>query len=207
MPIHNQVPEVNAGSMADIAFLLLIFFLVTTTLETDEGLQRLLPPQENVPEIEVHERNVFRVQLNDKDQLLVEGEVLELDDLKQKAKAFLDNGGTSKGNPGHCVYCKGNRAADLSDNPDKAIIYLEHTRITSYGAYVAVQNELVAAYNELRNRESLLAYGENYAAMETRFYDEKTTLVEKEVLKKKIKQIRTLFPQKILEPNANTTAL
>ncbi len=203
MPINNQVPEVNAGSMADIAFLLLIFFLVTTTLETDEGLNRLLPPDQDIPEIVVHERNVFRVQLNDANQLLVEGEVLELADLKHRTTAFLDNGGIIKGAADYCDYCKGDRASDSSDNPHKAIIYLEHTRATSYGTYIAVQNELVAAYNGLRNRESLNAFGEGYVAMEQRFYDEKTTPTEKEILKKQIKQIQGLFPQKIIESNAN----
>jgi len=202
--IRKESPEVNAGSMADIAFLLLIFFLVTTTLETDEGLNRCLPPDQDPPPIEIQEKNVLRVQLNDQNQLLVEGELLDLDQLREIAIAFLDNGGTAVGSKGYCDYCKGKGNLQSSDNPDSAIIYLEHTRATSYGTYVTVQNALVAAYNTLRNRESLLLHNESYEAMQMRYYDTKTTHLEKENLKDRIKGIQQLYPQKIIEPNNNT---
>ena len=198
--IKKESPEVNAGSMADIAFLLLIFFLVTTTLETDEGLSRRLPPDQKAPEIEVQERNVLRVQLNDENQLLVEGELLDLDRLQEIAITFLDNGGKAVGTKGYCQHCKGERSPESSDNPDSAIIYLEHTRATSYGTYVAVQNSLVSAYNALRNREALLQFDESYEAMQQRFYDAKTTPSEKTALRSKLTSIRQLFPQKIIEP-------
>lgn len=130
--------EVNAGSMADIAFLLLIFFLVTTTIEVDKGILHKLPPwsEEEPPEVEIHDRNSFVVLINSRDQLLVEGEPMEVDRLREKAKQFIDNRG---------------RRDDLSDTPDEAVISLQNDRGTSYDIYIQVQNELKAAYNELRD--------------------------------------------------------
>ena len=86
--------EINAGSMADIAFLLLIFFLVTTTIETDSGLNRKLPPMEDQvdPPI-IREKNIFTVLVSKNDQLLVEEELTDIADLRSLAIAFLDNGG------------------------------------------------------------------------------------------------------------------
>jgi len=144
----RSVPEVNAGSMADIAFLLLIFFLVTTTIEKDSGINRKLPPIEELEEdVVIKQKNIFTVLLNGKDQLLVEDELMELKDLRAAAVEFLDNNGDKT-----CNYCKGIKDPASSDNPDKAIISLKNERETSYAAYISVQNELVAAYNLLRNR-------------------------------------------------------
>ena len=145
-------PEVSAGSMADIAFLLLIFFLVTTTIETDAGLDRMLPPMEpptEEPPI-IKQKNIFTVNINRNGQLLVEDEILSIDKLREKAMAFLDNGGAPQGSPDYCSYCKGPRNAESSDNPAKAIISLKNDRETKYSTYITVQNELVGAYNELR---------------------------------------------------------
>ena len=89
----RAAPEVNAGSMADIAFLLLIFFLVTTTIETDTGINRKLPPMEESEEdVIIKQKNIFTVLINGKDQLLVEDELMELKDLRKAAVEFLDNG-------------------------------------------------------------------------------------------------------------------
>ena len=91
---RRSSPEVNAGSMADIAFLLLIFFLVTTTIETDSGISRKLPPMEESEEdVVIKQKNIFTVLLNGKDQLLVEDELMDLEELREAAIEFLDNGG------------------------------------------------------------------------------------------------------------------
>ena len=158
---RRATPEVNAGSMADIAFLLLIFFLVTTTIEKDKGIARQLPPpQEDVEDdVIIKEKNLFIVNVNRNDQLLVEEELMELKDLRQAAIDFIDNGGAPAGTPEHCNYCQGLRSPDSSDNPDKAVISVQNDRLTSYKMYIAVQNELVAAYNYLRDRESERLYG------------------------------------------------
>ena len=101
----RSAPEVNAGSMADIAFLLLIFFLVTTTIEKDSGINRKLPPMEESEEdVIIKQKNIFTVLLNGKDQLLVEEELMELKDLRKAAVEFLDNGGD-----GSCDYCRGRK--------------------------------------------------------------------------------------------------
>ena len=92
----RSIPEVNAGSMADIAFLLLIFFLVTTTIEQDNGITRKLPRWEEVPPIDppvIKKKNIFTVVVNKNDQMLVEDELMELKDLKKAAMEFIDNGG------------------------------------------------------------------------------------------------------------------
>ena len=148
----RSAPEVNAGSMADIAFLLLIFFLVTTTIETDSGLNRKLPPMEEVidPPI-IKQKNIFTVVVNKNNQLLIEEELKDISDVRKLAVEFLDNGGGVGEDA--CDYCNGKRDPSSSDNPEKAIISLKNDRETSYKIYIAVQNELVAAYNVLRNRE------------------------------------------------------
>ena len=113
---RRSSPEVNAGSMADIAFLLLIFFLVTTTIETDSGISRKLPPiEEQEEDVIIKQKNIFTVLLNGKDQILVEDELMELEDIRAAAIEFLDNGG-GKGEDA-CEYCKGKGDPSSSDNP------------------------------------------------------------------------------------------
>ncbi|WP_194766986.1 ExbD/TolR family protein [Tamlana sp. I1] len=187
-------PEVNAGSMADIAFLLLIFFLVTTTIETDSGINRKLPPMEESEEdVVIKQKNIFTVLLNGKDQLLVEDELMELKDLRLAAKEFLDNGGD-----GSCTFCKGKKDPASSDNPDKAIISLKNERETTYKTYIAVQNELVAAYNELRDARAQSLYGKSFKEMEDNYKDVNWP-GNKEKLKGQIDQIKLDYPQKLSE--------
>jgi len=144
----RPVQEVNAGSMADIAFLLLIFFLVTTTIDTDKGIAIKLPPmpEENQPQndIRIKERNVLKVLVNANDMLLVDGEPTDIKELKRLTKDFIDN---PTQNP------------DLAESPQKAIVSLKNDRGTSYNLYIQVHNELKAAYNELRDARSRLLYG------------------------------------------------
>ncbi|CAI8154737.1 MAG: Uncharacterised protein [Flavobacteriales bacterium UBA4585] len=181
----RAIPEINAGSMADIAFLLLIFYLVTTTMDTDKGINRKLPPWdeelvEDPPPIK--ERNIFTVLVNSNDQLLVEDEYLEISQLREKAMEFIDNNGD-----GSCTYCKGYKVSSSSDNPDKAVISLQNDRGTSYGMYVKVQNELVAAYEDLREKYAEEEYGKSYRGMDAE--------EDKDV----IKEIKSAYPQKISE--------
>lgn len=192
----RSAPQVNAGSMADIAFLLLIFFLVTTTIETDQGISRKLPPmdEEQVDPPPVKEKNIFTVLVNRNDQLLVEDQLMELADLRAAAVKFLDNGGD-----GTCAHCRGDKDPASSDNPEKAIISLQNDSETTYKAYISVQNELVAAYYELRDRECLARYGKTYRELEKMFEDPKTKGAAKEKLEPILKDIQTLFPQKLSE--------
>ena len=203
----RSAPEVNAGSMADIAFLLLIFFLVTTTIETDSGLNRKLQPMEDVvdPPI-IKERNIFTVVVNKNNDLLVEEKPLEISELREAAVAFLDNGG-GKGEDA-CNYCQGPRDKDSSDNPDKAVISLKNDRETDYTVYIAVQNELVAAYNVLRNREFARLnpnLGLSFVDADRRYSDPRTSTSEKEALKPKLAEVKVLFPQKLSEAEPSKT--
>ena len=194
-------PEVNAGSMADIAFLLLIFFLVTTTIETDAGLDRMLPPIEPPKDIDVviKQKNIFQVNINKNGQLLADEELIDLKQLRSKAMAFLDNGGD-----GTCTYCKGKKNSESSDNPTKAIISLKNDRETKYGTYITVQNELVGAYNDLRNREAQRLFGRNFTDMEAEYLNPETAQGIKDDLKDKVKRIQDLFPQKLSEAETST---
>ncbi|MFH6768457.1 biopolymer transporter ExbD [Gaetbulibacter aquiaggeris] len=190
----RAAPEVNAGSMADIAFLLLIFFLVTTTIETDTGINRKLPPIEDSEEdVIIKQKNIFTVLLNGKDQLLVEDELMELKDIRKAAVEFLDNGGD-----GTCSYCRGKKDPGSSDNPDKAIISLKNERETSYKMYISVQNELVAAYNELRNKRAQALYGQSFIEMQAD-YDNVNWVGNKDKLKEQLDQIKLEYPQKLSE--------
>jgi len=194
---RRSSPEVNAGSMADIAFLLLIFFLVTTTIETDSGISRKLPPiEEDQEDVVIKQKNIFTVLLNGKDQILVEDELMELEDIRAAAIEFLDNGG-GKGEDG-CAYCKGKGDPGSSDNPDKAIISLKNERETSYAAYISVQNELVAAYTHLRNLRGEELYGESYSEMMKNYRDVNWP-GNKVKLKEKINNLRQDYPQKLSE--------
>lgn len=195
---RRSAPEVNAGSMADIAFLLLIFFLVTTTIETDSGISRKLPQWQ--PEVEdppiIKERNIFQVLVNSNDDLLVEDEPMKIGELRQAAFDFLDNGGGTGDEA--CNFCQGAKSEQSSVNPTKAIISLVNNRGTSYGTYIAVQNELVAAYNELRDREAKRLYGKTFTEMEKN-YNSPSYNGNKESLKEKIEVIKNMIPQKLSE--------
>ena len=198
---RRKSPEVNAGSMADIAFLLLIFFLVTTTIETDSGINRKLPPmEEQIDPPIIRQKNIFTVVVNKNNQLLVEEELTDIKDLRDLAVDFLDNGGGSGEEA--CDYCQGNRDPRSSDNPDKAIISLKNDRETEYKVYIAVQNELVAAYNVLRNREFARLYPNEaltYVEADLRYSDPRTSPDDKSSLKEKLDVIKALYPQKLSE--------
>jgi len=197
---RRATPEVNAGSMADIAFLLLIFFLVTTTIEKDKGIARQLPPIEPPTETPplIKQKNLFIVNVNKDDQLLVEDDLMQLKDLRQAAIDFLDNGGAPSGSPEYCNYCKGKRDVASSDNPEKAVISVQNDRLTSYDMYISVQNELVAAYNFLRNRESQRLYGWKFTEVK-KAIDEGSFQGNEEATTEKLENIQKLFPLKLSE--------
>ena len=142
--------EINAGSMADIAFLLLIFFLVTTQIVEDKGITVKLPPwsEEEVDPTKLKTRNVFSVLVNADNNLLVRSEPASLEDLRERAKEFIMNP---------------QQREDLAEKPTKAIISLKNDRGTNYETYLEVYNELKGAYNELWDEEAQRKYNRNYS--------------------------------------------
>ena len=200
----RDVPEINAGSMADIAFLLLIFFLVTTTMDVDTGINRKLPEKqpEDAPEPpKLKEKNVFIVTVNRNNDILVEGDkFMTVDEIREEAKKFIDNGG-GLGNPidgaepAECDWCEGDKDPASSDHPNKAVISLESDRGTSYGTYIAVQNELVGAYTDLRNRYCEKNFGVSYEQL----VKDSNNNPKNERFKEMIKEAKTKYPQIISE--------
>ncbi len=160
---RRELQEINAGSMADIAFLLLIFFLVTTTMDTDSGIVRKLPPMpenDQVDDVQIKERNIFVVLVNRENQLLVEGEPMQMIDLREAAKEFIINPNDDVDLPAKEI--KNFDLIGPMEVTSKHVISLRSDRGTSYETYIAVQNELAAAYNELRNGLSMRKFGKKY---------------------------------------------
>lgn len=164
----RKVQEINASSMADIAFLLLIFFLVTTTMSVDKGLSRRLPPplppDMEKPDIDVKKRNIFVVLINSNNQILCQGELIDVRQLKEKAKEFITNWGDDPDLPE-----RSSIEVNFGSFPEQMLVTKDHVislqndRGTEYQKYIEVQNELVAAYSELRNDISKEKYGKLFA--------------------------------------------
>ena len=179
----RKTPEIPGSSLADIAFMLLIFFLVTTTMDVDSGLERRLPQwQEDQPEddSQIKERNVFVVLVNRDNNLLVEGDVIRIEDLRERAKEFMANPYNEENLP----------EKEPMEVPffgsievTKGIISLRNDNDTKYGTYLAVQNELVGAINDLREELAKSKFGKSYDSLES---DQQ-------------KAIRTIIPSKISE--------
>jgi biopolymer transport protein ExbD len=164
----KKIPEIPSASLADIAFMLLIFFLVTTTMDVDSGLERRLPqwvdPEQLEDDQQIKERNVFVVLVNRNNDLLVEGEYADIDNLRERAKEFMANPYNEE---------------DLPEKEPQQIPYFGETMVTKgvislrndldtqYGTYIAVQNELVAAINELRDELAREHFGKPYDELES----------------------------------------
>jgi biopolymer transport protein ExbD len=179
--------------MADIAFLLLIFFLVATTIDQDKGILRKLPPmpeedQEPI-EVKANMRNVLFVWVNQNDDLLVKGAPAKIEDLRATVKAFVNNNG---------------RNPDYSDSPQDAIVSLKNDIGTSYKMYIAVQNETAAAYRELRDEYAIQLYGKDFAGITKDAEDEKIKEM-KAKKKERIKKVKDAFPMRVSEAEPNVS--
>lgn len=170
MAKKREIQEINASSMADISFLLLIFFLVSTSMSTDKGLARKLPApippdQEQLEkDVEINRRNIMMVLINSSDLLMVNGEVLPVSKLKEKAKEFIANPNNSANLPAKKVEnipFFGN----IEITKDH-VISLQNDRGTSYQAYIDVQNELMRAYNELREDLARQKFGVSFSELD-----------------------------------------
>lgn len=181
----KKVPALNASSMADISFLLLIFFLVTTSMDVSQGLARRLPapvpPDQKVEDFKIKKRNIFVVKINSMNQLLVQGQEMNIRQLREKAKEFILNVDNDPNLPelftevipglGEVTYTKDH------------VISVQNDVDTQYQAYLDVQNELVAAYNELRDEYARTKFRKPFVDLD----EEQQKLVQK------------VYPQKISE--------
>ena len=183
----RPIQEINAGSMADIAFLLLIFFLVTTTMDVDSGIPRRLPPPENVNDEKpppIKEMNVYIVQINSYDQLAVEGERMHISELSEGVKKFItnplnDENLSEKSERDNILFGK--------TMVSKGVVSLQNARSTSYARYIEVQNEIVKAFNELKDELSLEKFKKHYYELDS------------DLDKDKIKAIKEAIPVTISE--------
>ncbi len=160
MRIKRQSQEINAGSMADIAFLLLIFFLVTTTMDVDTGITRKLPPPvEDETRMDIKERNIFEVLVNSADMLLVERREGNLATLKDETKEFFLNPADDPNLPEKKL-----ENIDLLGEiwVSRGVVSLKNDRGTSYEMYIKVQNELTKAFQELRDELSVDRFGTRF---------------------------------------------
>lgn len=163
MMFKRKIQEINTSSMADIAFLLLIFFLVSTTIDSDKGIQRKLPPvEDSITEIILNKKNVLDIIINGDNELLVNNESLAIEDLNAFAVNFISHD---------------------KDNAKNIIVNLQNTRNTNYDSYLQVQNELTAAYKQLREEESINNYTKTY----------------RHLSKSERKVVKDIYPIKIVE--------
>ena len=159
----RKTPGLNTQSTADIAFLLLCYFLMTSTMDQQSGLQRRLPPMpdpnQKQEDTKVNRRNIIIVKINSQDRLFAGDQLLDVSQLKDKIKEFLTN-------PNNDPSLPEREATEIEGfgryNVSKGIISLQNDRGTSYQAYIAVQNELVKAVNELRDEFSMVNFGRKF---------------------------------------------
>lgn len=159
---RRAAPEINAGSMADIAFLLLIFFLVTTTMDVDTGITRKLPPpvEEETEDVIVKDRNVLKILVNSRDDLMVNGKRMDIRMLKDKAKDFMAIHPNDETYPE--VTTRFIEELNTEIVATKGVISLKNDRGTSYEMYILVQNELARAFNEMKDEKCIDMYGLKY---------------------------------------------
>ncbi len=158
---QRELPEINASSMADIAFLLLTFFLIATTLNKEEGIERTVPdPNQQTPPIELHEQNLYRILINQMGQIQINGQNSEMKDILPGVKDFVDNGGGIGEKTGEaCSYCQGAHDPNSSKTPQDAVVSIEMDAATPYNYFYTVENYIDRAYFELQDRYSKDQFG------------------------------------------------
>ena len=182
----KKIPEINASSMADISFLLLIFFLVTTSMDVNQGLARRLPapipPDAKVEDTDINKRNLFVVKINWENKLLVQGQELDVRQLRAKAKEFIANANDDPNMPRLFEEDFGQPFGTLKYTKEH-VISVQNDAETQYQASLEVQNELVAAYNELREECAQKYFHTAYTELDEEWQ----------------KKIQKIYPQKISE--------
>ena len=182
----RKTPGINGSSSADIAFMLLIFFLITTSMDTDKGLARRFPPpvpkdQKKNEEMDIKKRNILVVLINSNNQILCNNEFIDIKQLREKVRNFIENPYNDEHMPEKTevdVPFFGKQMVTKNH-----VISLQNDRGTEYQAYIDVQNELAAAYNELRDEVSRKKFGKAFADLDE---DQQ-------------KAVQMIYPQKISE--------
>ncbi len=167
MAIKRNAEGINASSSADIAFLLLIFWLTTTTMNSDKGLQRRLPPMpdenQQQEDVKVNRRNIIQVKINSNDRIIAGGQIMEIFEIKDKIVEFVTN-------PMNLETLPAKEMKEIEGfgqyAVSKGVVSLQNDRGTSYNAYLQVQNELVKAFNEIRDDFAVKNYGKKYNALD-----------------------------------------
>lgn len=167
MAIKRNAEGINASSSADIAFLLLIFWLTTTTMNSDKGLQRRLPPMpdenQQQEDVKVNRRNIIQVKINSNDRIIAGGQIMEISEIKDKIVEFVTN-------PLNLENLPEKEMKDIEGfgqyAVSKGVVSLQNDRGTSYNSYLQVQNELVKAFNEIRDDFAVKNYGKKYNALD-----------------------------------------
>lgn len=182
----KKIPQINASSMADISFLLLIFFLVTTSMDVNQGLARRLPapipPDQKVEDTDINKRNLMIVKINSANQLMVQGQEMSIKQLRAKVKEFILNEQEYPEYPKLYEEDFGAPIGTLKYTKEH-VISVQNDVDTQYQAYLDVQNELVAAYNELRDECARKYFHKGYNELD----------------EEQQKQVQKVYPQKISE--------
>lgn len=162
----KKTPEVNASSTADIAFLLLVFFLMTTTMDVDKGISRRLPPMpdenQKVEDQKINKRNIVVVRINQSDRIFVGNGPVDVSELKDRIVEFITNPSNDPNLPAKEM----TQIEGIGEYPvSQGVVSLQNDRGTSYSKYIAVQNELVRAFNEIRDNFSEVQFGKKYSKL------------------------------------------
>ena len=163
----RKTPGLNTQSTADIAFLLLCYFLMVSTMDQQSGLVRRLPPMpdqnQKTEDTKVNRRNIIIVKINSSDRLFAGDQLMDVSQLKDKIKEFMTNPNDDPNLPEREV----KTIEGFGEYPvTKGVISLQNDRGTSYQAYIAVQNELVKAVNELRDEASMAEFGKKFMQLD-----------------------------------------
>jgi len=163
----KPLPPITTASMADIAFMMLFFFLVTTTMDVELGLQRRLPPMpdenQQLEDAKVNRRNVLVVQINSSNRILAGGQVVDVNQLKDRVREFVLNPNNDPNLPEKKIV----DVKNFGPYPvSQAVVSLQNDRGTTYDVYMKVQNELIKAYNELRDEFAIQNYGKPYLKLD-----------------------------------------
>lgn len=193
---RRETPEINAGSMADIAFLLLIFFLVTTTMDVDQGIFRKIPEKNNESKVLVKDKNILEVRINQHNNLMVEESEVDISQLTQIAIDFIDNGAGKDREGNHCTWCQGKKDPLSSDHPSKAVIAIESNRNANYGTYISVLDNLTSAYTKLRNRYAQRVYQISYSDLQK---EQKKRGDNNAEIRKQILEIQEKYPLLLID--------